>query len=135
MLGDCLEILPTLGRVDAVVTDPPYGIKRDRGMGGGGGGFYPVRFFSTYGGDWDRDRPSPDVFDAILSASDAHIIWGGQFFADLLPPQGKWLWWDKCQTMPSYGDGELAWTRPLYGLRHHRRSRPATWPEVHWHRD
>jgi DNA modification methylase len=24
MLGDCLEILPTLGRVDAVVTDPPY---------------------------------------------------------------------------------------------------------------
>jgi DNA modification methylase len=20
------------------------------------------------------------------------------------------LWWDKCQTMPSYGDGELAWT-------------------------
>lgn len=26
ILGDCLEILPTLGRVDAVVTDPPYGI-------------------------------------------------------------------------------------------------------------
>jgi site-specific DNA-methyltransferase (adenine-specific) len=24
--GDCLEILPTLGEVDAVVTDPPYGI-------------------------------------------------------------------------------------------------------------
>ena len=26
ILGDCLEILPTLGQVDAVVTDPPYGI-------------------------------------------------------------------------------------------------------------
>jgi DNA modification methylase len=25
-LGDCLKILPTLGKVDAVVTDPPYGI-------------------------------------------------------------------------------------------------------------
>jgi len=24
--GDCRDILPTLGRVDAVVTDPPYGI-------------------------------------------------------------------------------------------------------------
>ena len=23
-LGDCLEILPTLGKVDAVITDPPY---------------------------------------------------------------------------------------------------------------
>lgn len=25
-LGDCRDILPTLGRVDAVVTDPPYGV-------------------------------------------------------------------------------------------------------------
>ena len=25
-LGDCLEIMPTLGKVDAVVTDPPYGM-------------------------------------------------------------------------------------------------------------
>lgn len=26
-LGDCREILPMLGRFDAVVTDPPYGIE------------------------------------------------------------------------------------------------------------
>ena len=25
ILGDCFEVLPTLGKVDAVVTDPPYG--------------------------------------------------------------------------------------------------------------
>jgi tRNA G10 N-methylase Trm11 len=25
-LGDCREVLPTLGKVDAVVTDPPYGM-------------------------------------------------------------------------------------------------------------
>lgn len=25
-LGDCMDILPTLGRVDAVITDPPYGM-------------------------------------------------------------------------------------------------------------
>jgi DNA modification methylase len=25
-LGDCRDILPMLGKVDAVVTDPPYGI-------------------------------------------------------------------------------------------------------------
>ncbi len=30
--GDCLEIVPTLGKVDAVVTDPPYGLgKRMQG--------------------------------------------------------------------------------------------------------
>lgn len=26
LLGDCLDILPTLGKVDAIVTDPPYAI-------------------------------------------------------------------------------------------------------------
>lgn len=30
-LGDCLEILPTLSRVDAVITDPPYGIRLEYG--------------------------------------------------------------------------------------------------------
>ena len=29
--GDCLEILPTLPKVDAVVTDPPYGIDYSSG--------------------------------------------------------------------------------------------------------
>lgn len=33
-LGDCLEILPTLPRVDAVITDPPYGCKATTGWGG-----------------------------------------------------------------------------------------------------
>jgi len=27
ILADCREVLPTLGKVDAVVTDPPYGLK------------------------------------------------------------------------------------------------------------
>jgi len=27
--GDCLEVLPTLGKVDAVVTDPPYGVTQN----------------------------------------------------------------------------------------------------------
>ncbi len=29
--GDCREVLPTLGKVDAVVTDPPYGIGLEYG--------------------------------------------------------------------------------------------------------
>src|SRR6185295_16303936 len=33
ILGDCLDILPTLGKVDAVVTDPPYGIAHSSNHG------------------------------------------------------------------------------------------------------
>ena len=31
LLGDCLEVMPMLGRFDAVVTDPPYGINYQSG--------------------------------------------------------------------------------------------------------
>jgi DNA modification methylase len=34
ILGDCREVLPTLGKVDAVVTDPPYGIAFSSSMRG-----------------------------------------------------------------------------------------------------
>jgi DNA modification methylase len=111
--GDCRESLPIA--CDAVVTDPPYGIKRDKGFGvGGSGGFgeFSARRegVKRYFGAWDSERPPEGFFAVALSSSSNAIIWGGQFFADLLPPQGKWLWWDKCQTMPSFGDGEMAWT-------------------------
>lgn len=113
ILGDCLQVMPLLGKVDAVVTDPPYGISMDKGMGGGGvDGFGNgiKRKPKAYAGGWDKHRPPAAAFKAIMDASNVQIIWGGQFFADLMPPQGKWLFWDKCQTMPSFGDGELAWT-------------------------
>lgn len=115
ILGDCLKVMPTLGEVDAVVTDPPYGIGRDKGFGiggnsGWGGGYARREGVKRYKGQWDRERPNDSFFRLALGISQNAIIWGGQFFADILPPQGKWLWWDKCQTMPSYGDGELAWT-------------------------
>ena len=33
ILGDCLDVFPVIGKVDAVVTDPPYGLG-DRMQGG-----------------------------------------------------------------------------------------------------
>lgn len=111
-LGDCMEVMPTIGKMDAVLTDPPYGIGRDRGMGGGGldGSKRYVRRPRRYQGQWDNARPQAETLCLMLAAAPLAIVWGGQFFANVLPAQGKWLFWDKCQTMPSYGDGELAWT-------------------------
>jgi len=112
ILGDCLEVMPTLGKVDAVVTDPPYGIKAANGFGGFGGfgGMGTPIARRQYEGDWDSDRPPPECFELMLKAAPLHIVWGGNYFTDILPVSRKWLFWDKCQTMPTYSDGEMAWT-------------------------
>jgi len=58
-LGDCLEVLPTLKPVDAVVTDPPYGIDY-----GNAGGFKDTHGWGQWRGnvEWDKERPAPEVF-------------------------------------------------------------------------
>ena len=113
ILGDCREVLPTLPKVDAVITDPPYGIGKDgqlRTTGGNGG-----RKAHDFLG-WDAERPDRSVFDAIIELSDDIIIWGGNYFADYLPATGKWLVWDKGQRI-NQSDGELAWTSYSGALR------------------
>lgn len=107
--ADCREILPQLPKVDLVLTDPPYGIKMDGGFGGFGGFGEPIAR-KRYSDTWDSERPRPECFTLILSHSKSVIIFGGNFFADLLPPSGHWLVWEKFNTMPSFGDAELAWT-------------------------
>ena len=57
-LGDCLEILPTLeaGSVDAVITDPPYGV----GIA-----------------DWDNELPPQIILDECLRVSSGVVVWFG----------------------------------------------------------
>ena len=111
--ADCLELLPTLGRFDAVVTDPPYGIGRDgqKKTTGGNGGRKAYEFKG-----WDKERPSKELFDLLIAMSDHQVIWGGNYFADLLSPTAKWLVWDKGQRI-SQSDGELAYTSKDGALR------------------
>jgi len=112
ILGDCSDVLPTLGKFDLLLTDPPYGIGADKGKKGAipfkGG--KPVEMAFHPDNEWDDERADIDLINQCVSSCKASVIWGGNYFADGLTPQGRWLWWDKCQTMPSYGDGELAWT-------------------------
>src|SRR5574343_299418 len=112
-LGDCLEILPTLPKVDAVITDPPYGIGKDgqTQTTGGHGGRKGYEFLG-----WDSERPPRTVFNLMRNVSDVQVIWGGNYFADYLPPTMRWLVWDKGQRI-NQSDGELAWTSMQAALR------------------
>lgn len=86
-LGDCLEILPTLGKVDAVVTDPPYGISYQHGARRGG------KRMGTDGmaiaGDDKPFDPSPWLVFGEC------VFWGAEHFKNRLPDGGRWLVWNK----------------------------------------
>jgi site-specific DNA-methyltransferase (adenine-specific) len=99
-LGDCREILPTLGRVDAIVTDPPYGI---------GFAAQPTKWQRLAGHEakaWD-DAPVNEVAD-ILALGDVQVCWGGNYYG--LPASRGWLAWVKPDAPPSMASMELAWT-------------------------
>ncbi|WP_420604737.1 DNA-methyltransferase [Methylobacterium sp.] len=100
-MGDCREILPTLDRFDAVVTDPPYGINItksnrlavSRGMGGG---------------SWDAAPIDAATVQMVVGAADQAIVWGGNYFE--LPPARCFLIWDKQNDGRDFADIEMAWT-------------------------
>jgi site-specific DNA-methyltransferase (adenine-specific) len=90
--------------VGAVVTDPPYGIGYNSD-GAGGCGW--VKRAPT---EWDNARPPAESFAWLLSVSKIVVLWGGNYFTDLVPPTMGWLIWDKGQREFSLADCEMAWT-------------------------
>ena len=96
--GDCLEILPTLPKVDAVVTDPPYGININKSN----------RLSISRGHVEEKWDEIPADIDWILDMNCHAIIWGGNYFK--LPPTRCFLIWDKNNPERDFADCEMAWT-------------------------
>lgn len=102
-LGDCRDILPTLGKVDALVTDPPYGLG-DKWQGGKAK--WPLHHAD--GMKWDA-APVERLAQLVATYGDNAIVWGGHLYN--LPPQRGWLIWDKAQRGGfTSGHCEMAWT-------------------------
>ena len=123
--GDCLAFMREMKdkSVDCVITDPPYGINFING-----GGRNPANGWRTFydgEGDWDKWKPTKEYFDEMFRVANKVIIWGGNYFANLLPPSQQWLVWDKGQRDFSLADGELAWSSIDKAVRIYTYSRAA----------
>jgi DNA modification methylase len=117
--GDCREILPTLQKVDLVVTDPPYGIGADKNLRANkqhGKACAPSKDYGI--GKWDNKTPDKEIFLNIIALSKFQIIWGGNYFS--LSPSPCWLVWDKDNGDNNYADCELAWTNLEAAVRKFR---------------
>ena len=116
-LGDCLEYMAGMadGSVDAVITDPPYGI-----------GINKSNRLSTsrgFGSDtWDNEPVYKHVKYIHDRFGDKPIaIWGGNYYAHLLPPQRGWLIWDKINDGRDFGEAELCWTNTDMVIRRYKK--------------
>jgi DNA modification methylase len=115
---------------DAVVTDPPYGIGIDGQKESICSNPKHNRKAHAFKG-WDAQRPDAGVFNYILSLNVPSLIWGGNYFADLLPATRGWVYWSKGQDGLSMSDGELAWTSQNKVLRSVTVNRNALKGSVH----
>ncbi len=102
-----MDILPTLPKVDAVITDPPYGIARVW-KGGVKAGWGKARADAQTRNEWDDRPPSAEMFEDICAAADVQVIWGGNYFR--LPQSRGWLVWTKPERNFTLSEAELAWT-------------------------
>lgn len=114
-LGDNREILPSLGRFDLLLTDPPYGISADSNAHKNGVKCRANGFREYESTQWDEVPPDSAMLLDLIAACEKAIVWGGNYFS--LPPQAGWLFWDKMQRDFSFADGELAWTNLKQALR------------------
>ena len=112
--GDCLELLPELAEVDALIADPPYGINL-HGMCS----TYRSRFlYKSPGERYERDgaylvHGDDKPFDpAPFLGFPKVILWGGNHYCSRLPDARCWLVWDKREgtTSDNQADCEMAWT-------------------------
>lgn len=113
-IGDCTLynedaafVLPHTGVVDAVVTDPPYGIGAARAENASCGSTSKVaaRDYGDY--SWDDEPAPPELMAAIMKRGAWRIIFGGNYYS--MPPSSCWLVWDKLNS-GNFADCELAWT-------------------------
>ena len=105
-LGDCREILPTLGQADALVTDPPYGIGEAAGANKSRGLLAKAKDYGN--ASWDDQPIDNDLLRLVMLAGRWNVIFGGNYYP--LPPTRCWLVWDKLNGDTDFADCEMAWT-------------------------
>lgn len=100
--GDCLEVMPHVGPVGSVLTDPPYGLGKRMQGGTWGAQDHNSGFLC-----WDLTARQ-EWIDALLALDVPAVIWGANYYQ--VPPARCWLIWNKVNAVPTMADFEQAWT-------------------------
>jgi site-specific DNA-methyltransferase (adenine-specific) len=108
ILADCMDIMRDMPDkyFELAIVDPPYGI----GLHGANmikNKSDSDRIFKI---EWDQVAPDKLYFNELFRISNNQIIWGGNYFLDILGFCKAPIIWDKLNGDSLYADGEMAWT-------------------------
>lgn len=117
---DCMDYMAGCedNAFDLAIVDPPYGINAGNTKGLGRGK-KNQRFISTEykKKSWDEVRPDKAYFDELQRVAKNYIVWGANYFSDMLPPSNGVVFWDKMIGDNDFSAGELAYTSYSHSLK------------------
>ena len=119
-LGDCREIIATLGKVDAVIADPPYGMKWNTDSSRFSGGHLASIARRGQGRtDWGDIKEDNQPFDPTPWIDFPKcVLWGSNHFGQRLPVGTTLVWLKRFDS--AFGsflsDGEIAWMKGGHGV-------------------
>ncbi len=132
MHTDCMSYMATLpdNAFDLAIVDPPYGIGFDGEnptMSAGlrkDGTRRQMKSWSSpiekgyVKKSWDSTRPNEEYFNELKRVSRNQIIWGGNYFSDMLAPHGGWIVWEKgVPDGMSLSQAELAYNTTMNSIQ------------------
>ena len=105
--GDCLDILPSLNGIDAVISDPPYGINwnPDASQFTGGEGRHFACGRKPIIGDDEPFDPTPWLgFRKV-------VLWGANYYPTPVGTTLVWIKRNEANFGKILGDAEIAWMK------------------------
>jgi site-specific DNA-methyltransferase (adenine-specific) len=108
--GDCMEAMRAMKdkAYDLAIVDPPYGISQPAfRIESKNKAARPKDYHNAV---YNQLAPDKNYFSDLERISRNRIIWGGNYYNDVLPVGKKWIFWDKKTEETQWGDGELAFT-------------------------
>ena len=102
---DCMAVMARYpdNHFDLAIVDPPYGIGESGGKNRGSKTKHVKK-------DWDNSTPDESYFLELMRVSINQIIWGANYFPDMLQSSMGWVCWDKKLDASDFSDFELAYT-------------------------
>ena len=126
-LGDCRDILPTLGKVDAVVTDPPYGMNWNTDSTRFTGGVAPDVRRGAGRDDWGAILQDDEPFDPTpFLGFPKVVLFGSNHYAARLPVGTTLVWIKRADHLfgSFLSDAEIVWMKGGHGVYCFRKQFP-----------